>query len=329
MASAVPVASKTLMLDLPTLRVNLIQHPTPTAKPNTTEHLIRVHAIALCAGELLWYTNFPANNPEKELVPGYDVVGTVITSPPDSPFQPGDAVYTRSNYWRTGCAREYAIVLTEELGRKPERLSWEEAATVPLSAMTAWQALDRAVEGGYEGSNLEGKRVLVTAASGGVGSWVVQLAKLAGAEVVATCGPDNVDFVKGLGVSAALNYREIGIKEWAETGKSQEVDIVIDCIGKKSLEESWWAVKDGGVLISIYQPPEQMKPAGLPAKSVKNLFFVMEPVGEQMKKITKLLDEGRAKPVMDSVFAFEDYEKAFQRLDSGHARGKVVIKVAE
>jgi NADPH:quinone reductase-like Zn-dependent oxidoreductase len=167
--------------------------------------------------------------------------------------------------------------------------------------------------------------VLVTAASGGVGLWVVQLAKLAGCEVVGTCGPDNIEFVKSCGAVEVVNYRTTSLKSWVEEDESRMFDVVIDCVGRSSLEEAWWAVKDNGTLISIYQPPEQLKPKELEKKGVRNLFFIMTPNGEQLKKITGLWEEGKVRPAVDSVFKFENFEKAFERVASGHAKGKVVI----
>ncbi|KAF2843006.1 alcohol dehydrogenase [Patellaria atrata CBS 101060] len=327
---SIPSTAKTLLYDVATQKVQLVQHPTPTVTVDSTEHLIRAHAAALCAGELSWLSNFPSGNPDKEPVPAYDVAGTVIISPLGSPFKPGDAVYTRTNYFRTGCAREYAIVLTEELGRVPGHLTWEEAASVPLSAMTAWQALFvQSGIGELHDKSWQGKRVLVTAASGAVGNWIVQLATLAGAEVIATCGPKNVDFVKNLGAKVVLNYRDIGIKEWFQSDSVRQVDVVIDCVGNTPLEESWYAVKSGGIFMSIVQPPNQKRPSDVDIPDVRNFFFIMQPDGRQMSYISQLLEEGKVHPVVDSVWTLEEHEDAFERLNSGHARGKVVFKIAD
>ena len=114
------------------------------------------------------------------------------------------------------------------------------------------------------------------------------------------------------------------MKEWAQA-KGKKVDLVLDCVGKKTLEGAWWTVKDGGVLISINQPPEQARPADWNGKDVRNFFFIMAPDGASLKQISKLVEEGKCKPVLDSVWPLEKFEEAFKRLDSGHARGKVVI----
>ena len=261
--------------------------------------------------------------------------GTSVTAPPSSPFQPGAEVYARTNYHlRAGCASDYAIAVTSELALKPKNLNWTEAATVSLSALTAWQALfvqaGLAVDtSGDSGSNRNsGKKVLVTAAAGGVGVWVVQLARLAGLEVIGTCGPDNMAFVRELGATEVINYRTTKLTDWASEEAERKADVVIDCVGGQTLEDCWACVKDGGVLVSILQPPDEKKPAGLVIKDVKSLFFIMEPNGEQLSKITALLEEGKCRPILDSVWGLEDFEKAYARVDGGHAKGKVVLRIS-
>ena len=228
-------------------------------------------------------------------------------------------------YAHTGCARDYTIGVTEELAHRPKRLSWAESAATALSAQSAWQALF--VQAGIDDitSGLaKGKRILVTGASGGVGLWVVQFAKLAGAGVVGTCGSHNIQLVKSLGAKDVFDYRNLSLQEWARDSENQ-VDIVIDCSGRKALEDAWWTVKDGGVLISIVQPTEPARPPGCSKKNVKNWFFIMQLNRAQLEQITKLIDDGKCHPLVDSVWRFEDYGKAYERADSGRAVGKVVI----
>ena len=285
-----------------------------------------MHAIALCNGELLWPRDFPPKDPSaRELVPGYDVAGTVVEAPASSPFRPGDEVYARTNFAHTGCARDYTVAVTEELAHRPKRLSWVESAAVALSAQSAWQALF--VQAGLDDvdSGLAGgKRVLVTGASGGVGAWVVQLAKLAGADVIGTCGSSNLEMVQGLGANEVLDYRTTSLQDWAQDPRKL-VDIVIDCSGRKALEDAWWTVREGGVLISVVQPPEPVRPYGCSEKNVRNFFFIMQPNRAQLERITQLVDAGKCHPIVDSVWRFEDFEKAYERADGGKAVGKVVI----
>jgi NADPH:quinone reductase-like Zn-dependent oxidoreductase len=337
-----PPVAKTLIFDLSSKTLHLHPcHPTPVPDPTKNDHLIHVKTTALCSGELRWPFLFAdaifSENPEKQITPGYDLAGTVITSPPGSPFQPGDEIYCRTLPNRPGNSREYTIARTGEMALKPSGLDWAKAASVPLSAITAWQALfehagveapglDDLNEAGVKGR--EKKRVLVTAAAGGVGLWLVQLGTIAGLEVVAQIGSvENERFVRKLGAKETVNYKEVSLKQWAET-KGSAVDIVIDCIGGKALEDAWYCVKDGGSLISIVGHPEEKKPEDMGKQDVKNLFFIMTPNGTQLAKISKLLDEGKCSVEVDSIWKLEEFEKAFERLDSGHARGKVVVNVA-
>lgn len=325
-----PATARTLLFDPDTDTLRLIANPPPEVDESKTDHLIRVHATALCARELRWPTEFPAalyaDNPSRQIIPGYDVAGTVVTSPPGSPFKPQDDIFARTLPSRPGNSREYTIVRTSELALKPRNLDWEQAATVPLSALTAWQVLfEHGSLKGLDDPDAKGKSVLVTAAAGGVGVWLVQLARVAGLHVVAQIGSkENEAFVRELGAAETLNYKEMSLKDWADKGG--RADIVLDSLGGKTLEESWYCVKEGGFLISIAQPTGDTKPPGFD-RDVQDLFFIMRPDGKQLAEIAKLLDNSECRPILDSVWELEEYEKAFRKLDDGHARGKIVIKV--
>ncbi|KAI9856689.1 MAG: hypothetical protein M1813_008836 [Trichoglossum hirsutum] len=321
--------------------LTLAHLPAPIPTPSSDEHLIRIYATAPCSGELLWVANFPeATNPtgNKLMVPCFDLSGVVVSAPADSPFPAGTEVYTRTNAARSGNAREYSIALTSELARKPKTLDWVHAASVPLSAFTAQQALFQ--HGGLANWKVEKeererrngtKRVLVTAASGGVGSWILQLAKAAGVrDIVALCGTSNVESVKSLGATEVVDYKKTNLREWVKQDEAgRKVDLVIDCVGGKTLEQCWDCVKDGATLLSITDMPDLRKPADNKAKDVKASFFIMEPIGEQLNAVTDLLDKGVCKPVVDSVWEMEQYADAFKKLESGHAKGKIILKIRE
>ncbi|KAF2672550.1 alcohol dehydrogenase zinc-binding domain-containing protein [Microthyrium microscopicum] len=320
--------------DWQSTNLELIETDTPIAKPDSDEHLIRVYATAPCAGELLWAKNFPATlEGGKSGVPCYDLSGVVVTAPANSPFQPGSEVYTRTTAWRTGNAREYTIAVTSELALKPKNLSWEDAASIPLSAFTAYQALFE--HGGFKapwkdqaGATENGeKRLIVTAASGGVGVWVLQLAKAAGVkDIVAVVGPSNVEFVKELGASEVVNYKEQSLGHWIAAGNAK-ADVIFDAVGGQTLTDAWGAVKEGGKIVTIKEPAASRKPKTDPPKDVQDVFFIMEAEGWQLKEVAQLIEAGKAKPVVDSIFSMEDFQKAFDKVESGHARGKVMIKI--
>jgi NADPH:quinone reductase-like Zn-dependent oxidoreductase len=312
--------------------------PIQLAREGTEEHLVKVMATAPCAGELLWAKNFSSMmDADRVAVPCNDLSGIVITAPPNSPFPAGTHVYTRTVAFRTGNARDYTIALTSELAVKPKSVSWEEAASVPVSAVTAYQALFE--HGGLkepwreqdpEAARAENstKRVIITAAAGGVGVWVVQLARVAGVhDIVAVVGPDNIKFVKSLGASEVVNYREQSLGTWAAAAGRHKADLIVDMLGGQTLADCWTAVRDGGILLSIREPPEVQKPQENVPRDVTNYFFVVDPKGSQLKEIANMLDAGEVKPIVDSVWPLEQFKAAFAKLEGGHARGKVIIKV--
>ncbi|KAL2020827.1 hypothetical protein VTK56DRAFT_7920 [Thermocarpiscus australiensis] len=335
-----PQTMKTL-LQVSRTSTEVIATTAPLPVPSHPEDvLVRVHAAAPCAGELGWIVAFPDMFPaDKELVPCQDLAGTVVSAPQRSGFAPGDRVYARIPATRAGTARDYALPRVSELATIPPSLGWVEAAAVPLSALTAWQALfvhgtldAKALRGDEAARERNGKmRVLVTGAGGGVGSWAVQLASLAGAKaVVAVCGPGKEEAVRKLGATEVVNYKETSIEDWvAADPATRECDLISDNIGGASLVGSWAAVKAGGAIVSICMPPDGVKPAGLDKDVAKSLFFIVEPLGSNLAEISELIEAGRARPTVDSVWEFADYKKAFERLDSGHANGKVIIKVSD
>jgi NADPH:quinone reductase-like Zn-dependent oxidoreductase len=334
-ATAIPSTIRAVMQpDSETTDLILTEIPIQHAQDGTEEHLIKVYATSPCAGELYWAKNFPAMMaPDKIGVPCYDLSGVVESSPADSPFQPGTEIYARTMAGRTGNAREYTIAITSELARKPKNLTWGEAASIPLSALTAYQALFEhgSLKVGWkdESWRVENskKRVLITAAAGGVGVWVVQLAKLAGVEdIVALVGPDNVDFIRGLGATEVINYKQQSLGEWAALG-NRKVDLVVDMLGKNTLADAWTAVEEGGTLLSVSEPPENQRPLANVSKNVANSFFIMEPKGWQLDDLTELLEQQLIWPTVDSTYKLNDFKAAFAKVASGHARGKVIIEV--
>ncbi|KAM3066668.1 hypothetical protein ACMFMG_002380 [Clarireedia jacksonii] len=323
----------------PDLILTHLPPPTLSNLPPSS-HLIRIHATSPCSGELTWAANFPSVIPSNKLqIPCYDLAGIVVSAPVDSKFPPGTKVWARTSAGRSGNAREFSVALEEELARVPEGLGWDEAASMPLSALTAWQALFEGDKGGLsapgegEGRDIgNGKKsVLIDAASGGVGVMLVQIAKAAGVgRVIGVCSTANVELVKGLGADEVIDYRKIGIEEYfASDGGREKVDVAIDMLGGKSLERCWKVVGKRGRVVSVRELPQGRKPEEGVEEGIHGMFFIMECLGWQLELFGKLVEEGKVKAVMDSVWKLEEYEKAFERVDSGHARGKVIIRVVE
>jgi NADPH:quinone reductase-like Zn-dependent oxidoreductase len=319
--------SKTLTLES--------SYPEPTSTASPSFYLVRSHATALTRGELTWPEPLEQDIP----IPGYDLAGTIISAPTAPPtsdgghvFKPGDEIYAMTTFINKGNARDITEAHGCEMALKPKNMSWEEAASVPLSALSAWQALfvHGKLSPSFDGSKANaGKRVLVTAASGGVGIWGVQLAHLTGAEVVATCGPSNVDFVKSLGADTVLDYTKTNLLEWVSHDRdSRGFDVVFDCIGAQTLIEAWKCAKQGGVVISVAEPPEPKKPTEGIADGVQGVWFIVTWSGEQLSRLTELIEQGRCRGSVDSVYPLEQYKEAFERLEGGHAKGKVILKLS-
>lgn len=320
--------TKAIHHDPKTHKLTLTTHPIPS--PTSTQHLIRVHAFGITKGELLWPEPCSLSFP----IPAFDIAGTILTSPSStSKYQPGTRVYALTGFERPGNAREVTLVDEGEIAVIPEGMSFEEAAAVPMSAETAWQALF--VQGGLVGKERadenKGIRVLVVGASGAVGIWAVQLAKWAGVgHVVGVCGTSNVEFVKSLGAEEIFDHREVGMGVWIQNaGVEGRFDLVIDGVGGATLSEAWTAPKKNGLLLSIVQPVDGTKPETGVSDGVTGRFFIVDPDGNQLEHITKMIEKVEVKPIVDSVWRMDDYEKAWERVESGRARGKVILTVSE
>lgn len=272
------------------------------------------------------------------LILGNDLAGVVLrVGPGVRQFKPGDEVYARPDADRIGTLAEFIAIGEDAAAIKPRRLTMEEAASLPLVGLTAWQAL-------VEKANLKaGQKVLIHAGSGGVGSIAIQLAKHLGATVATTTSAANLDWVKDLGADIVIDYR----KDDFET-ILHDYDVVLDTQGGQVLEKSLRVLKPGGKLISISGPPDPDFARGMHAswilglavrllshrirKSAKRLgvdysFLFMRASGDQLREIGSLIDAGHIRPVVDRVFPFESTKEALAYVEEGHAKGKVVVKI--
>lgn len=273
------------------------------------------------------------------IINGHDMAGTVVkVGSGVKKFKIGDEVYSRVGDYRIGTFAEYIAVNISDLALKPKNLSMEEAGSIPLVGLTAWQALVEIAK------VKKGQKVFIQAGSGGVGTFAIQLAKHLGAYVATTTSTKNMDLVKSLGADLVIDYK---IEDF-ET-KLKEYDLVLHSNrDAKVLEKSLRILKPGGQLISLVGPPtpEFAKEIGLPwylklvtkllSSSVKNKakklnvsfkFLFMRAEGSQLGEITKLIEAGIIKPVIDKVFPFEQTNEALTYVETGRSRGKVVVKV--
>jgi NADPH:quinone reductase-like Zn-dependent oxidoreductase len=269
---------------------------------------------------------------------GNDVAGIVVrVGSRVQRFKPGDEVYACPDVRRMGGFAERIAMNERDVALKPQSASMQEAASLPLVALTAWQVL-------VERANLrKGQKVFIHAGSGGVGTVAIQLAKHLGAFVATTTGTDNVAWVKALGADVVIDYR----KEDFAT-QLRDYDVVINSLGSDVLEKSLQVLKSGGKLISISGPPDpafaQQIGASWPIKQIMRLlsrriraqakrrgvsysFLFMRASGDQLREIAALVDAGVIRPIVDRVLPFESVNEALAYVDKGRAKGKVVIKV--
>lgn len=229
-------------------------------------------------------------------------------------FAVGDAVFARPNGMQSGTIAEFVMVKEQDLAKKPANLSHEEAASLPLVALTAWQAL-------VSKANLQkGQKVLIHAGSGGVGSIGIQIAKHLGATVATTTSTENVAMVKALGADTVIDYRTQNFVDIVK-----DYDVVLDTLGGSTRTQSYSVLRKGGHLVSIIAPADT---SGLAEQlSVKSDVFFMWPSGEQLAQIGKLVEQGAIRPLVDRVFVLEDVQEALDYSKSGRAKGKIVIRV--
>lgn len=269
---------------------------------------------------------------------GNDFAGVVVrVGARVKKFRPGDEVFARTDPERIGAFAEFIAIKEASLALKPKALTMEEAASIPLVGLTAWQAL-------VEKANVQkGQKVLIHAGSGGVGTFAIQLAKHLSATVATTTSTANVDWVKRLGADVVVDYK----KQEFERVLS-DYDMALNSLGGDTLEKSLPVLKRGGRLISISGPPdiEFAEALGLnwmlkqvmrllsfsirkkaEPRQIRYSFLFMQPSGEQLAKIAALIDAGAIRPVVDRIFPLASAHEAVAYVEQGRAKGKVVIKV--
>jgi NADPH:quinone reductase-like Zn-dependent oxidoreductase len=289
----------------------------PRPSPGTGEMLVRVHVAGV--NPVDWKVRQSGGRMLNVKLPftlGYDVSGVVEEMGEGvSQFKAGDEVFAYLSLSRGGGYAEYAIVKFDEAAKKPKNVSHVEAAGVPLAALTAWQAL-------FDTADLkEGQTALVHAGAGGVGVFAVQLAKWKGARVIATASKENHDFLKQLGVDEVIDYKS---QKFADVVK--DVDVVLDSVGGQTTTDSFKVLKKGGILVSIVGPPSRK---AADEAGVRAAAILVKPSGEQLAQIAELIGEGKVKPVVGHVFPLAEVAKAHEQSETGHTRGKIVLRVVE
>ncbi|MBZ9730124.1 NADP-dependent oxidoreductase [Salegentibacter sp. JZCK2] len=312
------------------LSINEIEKP--SIKPN--EILVEVKAASLNPIDYKM-----AEGHLKELVPlklpvtiGFDVSGVVVEKGADvSDFEIGDEIYSRVPHEQMGTVAEFVTINKDKVAKKPENISFEEASGLPLTGITAIQALEKA---GLKKDD----RILIHAGSGGVGSFAIQYAKAKGAIVYTTTSTKNADWVKALGADRVIDYKTEDYKEVANN-----LDIVFDTLGDDYTFDAFEIIKKSGTLTSIVGPPDEesakimgIKDYKLPEelsnlikeKSVAYKHTWMQPNAAQLKEIKTMVEDGDIKPIVDLIYSFEDGVDAYEYLATGRAQGKVIISLS-
>jgi NADPH:quinone reductase-like Zn-dependent oxidoreductase len=272
------------------------------------------------------------------LILGNDVAGVVLrVGARVRRFKTGDEVYARPDQDRIGTFAELIAIKEDSVAKKPANITMEEAASIPLVGLTAWQAL---IE---KAALKKGQKVFIQAGSGGVGTFAIQLAKHVGATVATTTSTENVNLVRSLGADIVIDYKKDDFEKVLSN-----YDVVLNSLDKLTLEKSLRVLKPGGRLISISGPPDPGFARDIGASWMLNMgmrllsygvranakrrqvdysFLLMRANGGQLAEITDLIDSGIIRPVVDRVFPFDSTDEALAYVEAGRARGKVVVKV--
>jgi len=278
--------------------------------------LIEVHAASINPIDNILRAGYM-----KDMIPisfpyvmGFDVSGVVLeVGTKVTKFKKGDEVYSRPNTIEAGALAEYAVVKEEDVALKPATLSHAEAASIPLVGLTAWQALVS------KGNLQKGQKVLIQAGSGGVGTMAIQMAKHMGAEVATTTSAGNGEMVRKLGADIVIDYRTQKFEE-----ELSDYDLVFDLMGGEIMLNSFKVLKKGGCLVSIKGQDTE----GVAGQyGVRFEAFFMWGSGQMLTHLAQLIDSGVLKPIIDRSYSLQQIQEAYDYLQTGRAKGKVVIKV--
>lgn len=293
----------------------LVLEQVPRPEPQAQEVLLRVHAAGV--NPVDWKIRqgmmkgmisiqFPYT-PGTDLAGVIEEVGSGVTT-----FQKGQAVYGETTH---GSYAEYAVASTNILAAKPKNLDYDQAASVPMGAMTAWQAI-------FDHGGLQaGQRILIHGAAGGVGLFAVQFAKWKGAYVIGTASASNGDFVRSLGADMFVDYKSTPIETVAH-----DMDVVLDTIGGDTQDRSWQVLKPGGILVSVVAPPSEEK-----AKQygVRATIMRMQGNSELLQTITGLIETEQVKTTIAQTLPLAEAAQAQKTSESSHSRGRIVLHVTD
>src|SRR5438094_2056412 len=288
----------------------------PRPGPNEDEPLVRVIASGVSPADPLTLSGKYAREfgTHLPLIPGYDIAGIVEKVGANvTKLKVGDAVYGYPTFG--GGWADYVTVREWEVAAKPRSLNFVEAASVPMGALTAWQAL-------VDVAKLQaGQTILIHGGSGGVGSFAIQIAKARGAQVIATASTANQDLLKQLGANVAVDYTKTKFEDVAK-----DVDAVLDPVGKETLARSYGVVKKGGIVMSLVARPD---PAEIKKRGIRGAGIAVHRGSDALAEIAQLIDAGKIKPIVTQVLPLSEAIAAQQQAATHHTRGKVVLRIAD
>jgi NADPH:quinone reductase-like Zn-dependent oxidoreductase len=290
----------------------------PRPEPKDDEILIRVVAASINPVDVAIRKGYLAEiiGNKFPLIPGMDAAGTVQkTGSKITKFRRGDLVFAFFTLAGEGGYAEFVTAKENEVAVKPEAVSYEQAAAVGAAGSTAWEAL---VD---EAKLSAGQTVLIHGGAGGVGHFAIQIAKARGAKVIATGSTANQDFLKQMGADVAIDYTKTKFEDIAK-----DVDVVLDSVGRDTLERSYGVVKKGGIIVSIVDEPQQ---ATLDAHGIRGLAFRCTPQASVLEQLAKLMEAKKMTPVVSQTFPLSEVAKAQDQIATRHTRGKVVLQVAD
>jgi NADPH:quinone reductase-like Zn-dependent oxidoreductase len=303
--------------------LKLTEVPKPVMKDNQV--LVRVKAVSINAGDVFamrgnpWPIRLTAGFPKPQnYILGRDMAGEIEAAGSSvTEFRPGDVVYASCN----AALAEYVSVAEDKLALKPAKLTFEQAAAIPTGAITALKGL-------RDVSKLQsGQKVLINGASGGVGTFAVQIAKALGAEVTGVCSMRNVDMIRSIGAAYVVDYTR---EDFTQNGR--RYDLILDNVASHSFSEMMHVLTPRGLIVpnSGHSGMGYVFKAFLLSPFVRQLgsMYLAVPNGKDLTQLKESIETGKVKPVIDRTYPLCDAPEAFRYLEKEHARGKVVITIA-
>jgi len=282
----------------------------PAPSPGDNEVLIRLFAAAVTPTELGWYptTHTRDGAPRTGAVPGHEFSGIVeATGRNVAALVAGTPVFGMNDWFADGASAEYCLALPDHLAHKPASLSHEAAATVPISALTAWQGL-------FDRAHVQrGERILIHGGGGAVGLFAVQLAHRAGAHVIATASAPSHTLLRELGADELIDYHATGFEDVVSS-----VDVVFDTVGGETLSRSWPLLLNSDRLVTIASEGERDPRA-------QRAFFIVEPHRAQLEQVAALLDRGELRTFIKNVYTLENGAEAYTAPSAGYGKNVVSI----